>query len=305
MSSAGASKYFAAAVAVWGVMMLAGIAYQTWCEYDVSVLRPCVTGRHAGGACGELSWGASCAKVATIQQLSPRVVGKLLALFGPLVGWLPALATLGWLERGLQRASLRATFAVFLATIWVFRACHSLLSWDPSGHMLVLGLSWVVFAALLTSPSENRRRVTCSKFPVLAQQLGMMSMFLIPPFVLYFSFFTAAFFHTPSETLAGAVGALLAALLLPLLSSPAGGRRSDGAAREGEEGVSGWWLLAGSVALWGASVVALAMHQRQTGNGVDFTTWATGLGFDILVIVLFAMVNASADAVAEEDRKRE
>jgi len=92
--------------------------------------------------------GEGCASPSTLKQASPRWLGSLAGMGGPLMTWLPLL--LGAREPAHVRPVLLAALPWYLALIGPVRHTHRLLDsrWDPSGHVFVYGAQLVPLACI-------------------------------------------------------------------------------------------------------------------------------------------------------------
>jgi len=125
------------------------------------------------------------------QVISARWFAKLVVTVGPLLMWLPLLAH----ARYHARLPELSSWVVLAAIAWLglsmpLRFTTLVVNWDPSGHVLVLGLQLVPMWLFV---EHAARDVPLSKQPFLvgAEALGLV--------LASVTLGTAAFFHNPSE----------------------------------------------------------------------------------------------------------
>ena len=166
-------------------------------DYRASAQVGCTTVK---GHCLELASG--CFTAAALQMLSPRSLSTAVGVGGPLLTWLPMIAST-WLHRSVSR-SVASTFIRtllwYLAVIGTVRHLHSLLGWDPSGHLCVYAAQLIPMWQVCLVDGEALHLLVRVWLVALAGVL------------VYLSAMTAIGFHTLSETAAAAALAVLLAL---------------------------------------------------------------------------------------------
>lgn len=166
-------------------------------DYRASAQVGCTTVK---GHCLELASG--CFTAAALQMLSPRSLSTAVGVGGPLLTWLPMLAST-LLHRSVSR-SVASTFIRtllwYLAVIGTVRHLHSLLGWDPSGHLCVYAAQLIPMWQVCLVDGEALHLLVRVWLVALAGVL------------VYLSAMTAIGFHTLSETAAAAALAVLLAL---------------------------------------------------------------------------------------------
>ena len=169
-------------------------------DYRASAQAGCTTVKGSVGQCLELASG--CFTAAAMQMLSPRSLSTAVGDGGPLLTWLPILAST-LLHRGVSRSvalTFIRTLLWFLAVIGMVRHLHLLLGWDPSGHLCVYAAQLIPMWQVCLVDGEALHLLVRAWLVTLSSVL------------FYLSAMTAIGFHTLSETAAAAALAVLLAL---------------------------------------------------------------------------------------------
>ena len=192
---------------VWGLVVLAGAAWEGACGYKAYDLRrstdSCVRLKDEEACLPPQPWW--CLSPGMISTAAPRWLGAVAGLGGPLITWVPLFLA----RRTAATTVLKPVLLWYLSFIGAVRHSRSWvpLGWDPSGHVFVYGAQLVPL--WLTGP-QSRGGPPGDAAPAAEWLLALWSSAL-----WYLSGSTAAFFHTLSESFAGWL--LVATLHLHLL----------------------------------------------------------------------------------------
>ena len=214
---------------------------------------------------------AGCFEAATLQLLSPHLLSSFAANAGPLLTWLPLVASSLYLATTLPVAlTLSQTILWYLGVIGVVRHLHLLLGWDPSGHLIVYGAQLVPLSHLWHDG------VTC---PWIV--LGWFAIWA--SLLLYLSAMTAVGFHTLSETVA-------AASLVLLLAAWVSDRRAGGP--------RGWQLALASFA-WALPTASSWIVEDDSKRSLLFAMLVYDSLCWLLLLYLLRLIQAAPDVAYE------